>query len=303
MAVQNAVAIRVNVLDGYFVAHHGSTEFKTVVGRDFSLPLLSGLGGGGGYGRLTVVGAVVEAIDVPVDVGLRRLRIAVVVSVIVSQRQGLIRFGVGCRSDLNVGGHGGVVGWATFRNGDREAVPSVAVEVAAGIGLQHGHVDRGDAAAADRGHPFEGPTELALARVGGAVHGGVDLDARTGVHEVALVHHDVEATAEGLRTAGVADVDGVHRSSQIGGGEVVGRRYPAVVGVAGAACAGLTVLSGRRPLDGGHSDDEKGNEDQGNSASWHVHDPRNVTLHIIKLVYCQDNAHQGRLSNQRGAIK
>ena len=139
--------------------------------------------------------------------------------------------------------------------------------------------------------------------MGGAAHGAVDLYAVSSVHQVALIHHDVEAAAEGLRTSGVADVNGVHRSRHVGGWEVVGGRNTATVAVAGAALIGLTVFPRGAAFNGRDGEDEQGDKAQGNSASEQVHGSGIVTLHIRKLVYRQDNAHPKRLQNQRGAIK
>ena len=139
--------------------------------------------------------------------------------------------------------------------------------------------------------------------MGCAAHGAVDVHAVSSVHQVALIHHDVEAAGEGLGTSSVSNVDGVHHPRHVGGWEVVGRRDAAAVAVAGAALIGLSVLSRGIPFNGRYGEDEQGHEDQGDSSCGQVHGIGIVTLHIRKLVYRLDNAHPKGLQNQRGAIK
>ena len=94
-------------------------------------------------------------------------------------------------------------------------------------------------------HPFKVPTELSSAGVGGAVGGrGVDLNARSWIHQGALVNDDVETAVEGLRTPVEVDADGINDARHVRRREVVGGAHAVVaVGVAGATGSGLTVLS------------------------------------------------------------
>jgi len=86
---------------------------------------------------------------------------------------------------------------------------------------------------------------LSSAGVRGAVGGrGVDLNARSRIHQGAFVDDDVETAVEGLRTPVEVDADGVDDARHVRRREVVrGAHAVVVVGVAGAAGSGLAVLA------------------------------------------------------------
>ena len=69
------------------------------------------------------------------------------------------------------------------------------------------------------------------------------LDTVAGIHQLAFVDLDVEATTGGVGAGLDADGDAVHGTGDVGGGEVVGNGGSAEVAVTGAPLTGLAVLS------------------------------------------------------------
>ena len=303
LAVEHTVAVGIDVEDGDFVAHDGVAEFKAVVRGDLDLPLLSRLGQGWLDGGLSVVCSVVGAVHVPVDFRLAGFRIAVVVGIVVGERQGFVVVSLRRGCDEDVGHHGGVVGWKTFRDDDLERAPSIARVGGVAVGIHDGHVDGGCPGTAERCHPVKRPLNLVLVRVGGAVALLGGLNPGPGVHQLAFVDLHVEATAGRVGAGLDADGDGIHGAGDVGGGEVVSNGRASKVAVTSATLSGLTVPSGGVAFngrDGRHEEHHHGDDEE---AGWGVHSLRIVTLHIIKLVHRPRIAPQDTIQNHRGAIK